>query len=360
MSVHQLKDGRWICQYEKGKDRDRPESIRKYFGRGVGAEIKARAFDKMLHAKKSAPTSPTFMQLAEEFYSAKQQVLAATTKDRWMVRMRGTVLPDLGACLAHEITPGRLEKYAADRTSDGVKRTTIHREISDVRAILKWSIRRRLIAANPMEGYEMPSLDDACLSPPSEAEFGAILACAVPHMQRAMLISWFTGLRPGREELLSLRWESVDLLGKNLYVTSAVKGGMPRRMVPLGAQIMAHFEAWYKEDGGHGYLIHYGGDRVHSLQTAWENAKRRAGITRRIRLYDIRHAFATQLLAAGANLKAVSEIMGHASVDITMRIYQHVGDDLKRAAVDIFDSGIDFLPVTASKPSRSGHGRTPL
>jgi len=356
MSVHCLRDGRWICQYEKGKDRDRPESIRKYFGRGVGAEIKARAFDKTLHAKKAAPTSPSFMQLAEEFYAAKQQVLAATTKDRWMVRMRGTVLPDLGACLAHEITPGRLEKYAADRTSDGVKRTTIHREISDVRAILRWSVRRRLIARNPMDGFEMPTLDDACLSPPSEAEFGAILACAVHHLQRAMLISWFTGLRPGREELLPLRWSSVDLIGKTLMVISAVKGGLPRRMVPLNVHILAHLERWHEEDAksGHDYLIHYGGSRVNSLQSAWENAKRRARITRRIRLYDIRHAFATQLLAAGANLKAVSEIMGHASPDITMRIYQHVSTDLKRQAVEVLGVGMGFYQDTASNPSRSG------
>ncbi len=54
-------------------------------------------------------------------------------------------------------------------------------------------------------------------------------------------------------------------------------------------------------------------------------------------MYDLRHAFATHLLENGADLKSVSEILGHASPDMTMRVYQHVSSDLKRKAVDLLD-----------------------
>jgi len=186
----------------------------------------------------------------------------------------------------------------------------------------------------------MPRKDDARLSPPTEAEFKKILECAPPHLRRAMLVSWFTGLRPGKEELLSLRWEAVDLAGKTLMVISAVKGGLPRRMVPLSNQIVEHLARWYEEDreAGHNYLIHYHGRPIGTCKIAWREAKRRAGITRRLRMYDIRHAFATNLLTMGANLRAVSEIMGHASVHITQQVYQHVPDSLKRDAVNLLDS----------------------
>jgi site-specific recombinase XerD len=207
----------------------------------MGAELQARDFDASLHRKKGpAAGSPRFIDLAHEFLVAKQQVLAQTTIARFLVRMKGTILPDLGSCLAVEITPQKLERYSADRTKDGVKRTTIHREIADIRAVLRWAAKRRLIASNPMAGYEMPTRDDARLSPPSEAEFRAILECAVPHLQRAMLISWHTGLRPGIEELLTLRWDAVDMAGKTLMVISAVKGGLPRRMVPLNKHILEY------------------------------------------------------------------------------------------------------------------------
>jgi integrase len=341
MSTHQLKDGRWICRHEKGKDPERPNANKKYFGRGVEAERAARDFDILLHRKPVKISSPLFLDICEAFIEAKAQVIANTTMARLLVRLNGTILPEIGQAMAAEITPAWLDSYAAGRVKDGVKRTTIHREIADIRSILRWSVKRRLIAANPMEGFEMPRRDDARISPPSEVEFKAILACAVPHLKRAMLISWYTGLRPGIEELLSLRWDAVDMPGGMLLVISAQKGGLPSRMVPLHRDLVDYLRRWYQEDekNGLGFMVHYNGGRVDSLKTAWKNAKRRAMVTRRLRLYDIRHAFITQLLAAGANLKAVSEIAGHASPDMTMRVYQHVSDDLRRQAVDMLGAG---------------------
>lgn len=340
MSVHQLKDGRWIVQHQPGKDPERPTANKKYFGRGLEAERAARDFDALLHAdhrRQARQTSPRFVDLANEYLLAKKMSMSPVNWALTVDKMRLVVLPVIGQMLAHELTPTQIDQYANMRGQDGVKRTTIHREISDIRAVLRWATHRRLLAANPMEGFEMPKRDDARLSPPSEAEFRAILAKAAPHLQRAMLIAYHIGLRPGREELLCLRWEAVDFIGRTLMVISAQKGGMPRRMVPLNAEILAHLHAWYEQDeqNGAGYIVHYHGARVDSLKTAWNAAKKRAKVLRRVRLYDIRHAFATQLLARGANLKAVSEILGHASPDMTMRIYQHVSDDLRRAAVEL-------------------------
>ena len=66
----------------------------------------------------------------------------------------------------------------------------------------------------------------------------------------------------------------------------------------------------------------------------WQAAKRRAGITRRLRLYDLRHAAATKMLARGADLKTVARILGHKSPVTTMTVYQHVSDEQTRAAID--------------------------
>lgn len=51
-------------------------------------------------------------------------------------------------------------------------------------------------------------------------------------------------------------------------------------------------------------------------------------------LYDVRHAFATSALASGADMKAVSEILGHSRPDTTMRVYQHVDAIQHKAAID--------------------------
>ena len=60
----------------------------------------------------------------------------------------------------------------------------------------------------------------------------------------------------------------------------------------------------------------------------------RAGIERRIRPYDLRHAFATMCLDAGADLKCVAEIMGHADETMIVRYYRHTNATALRAAVN--------------------------
>ena len=71
-------------------------------------------------------------------------------------------------------------------------------------------------------------------------------------------------------------------------------------------------------------LIHRKGKPLKRIQTAWENAVERAGITRRIRPYDLRHAFATEAIAAGADIGTVASLMGHSSPLMLLKHYQHV------------------------------------
>lgn len=336
MSVYQLPDGRWLCEYRKGMDPDRPNTNKKYFGRGEAAEKEAREYNALLgFGNRNKQKSPTFIELVNEYTASRRYQMASSTLHNFSIKMDRIILPILGNEMAHALTPKRLDDYIGIRSRAGQKMTTIHRELSDIRAVLNWSYDRNLIANNPMRGFEMPKRDDARIQPPTEQEFKAILECAVPHLKRAMLISWHTGLRPGREELLSLTWQAIDFHSQTITVMSADKGGLPRRIIPLNKTILRYLDEWYSEDekNGYHYLVHYNGKKIDEIKKSWQAAKRRARITRRLRMYDIRHAFATDLLASGANLKAVSEILGHASPDMTMKVYQHVNDDLKRAAV---------------------------
>lgn len=339
MSVHQLKDGRYVCRYPKGKDPEKPESTAKYFGRGEEGRIAAHQFNESLGlSTRHLQNSPLFVELVNAYLNARKHQIAETTMSRMCVRMEGTILPAMGQSMAHSITHDFLDRYVATRVKT-VKSTTAHREVSDVRAVIRWAVLRRLISSNPMDRYEMPKKDGSIITPPSKKELDALVACAVPHLQRGILISYYTGLRPGREELLSLSWDAVDFHSRTINVTSAVKGGIPSRMVPLHDTIYNLLLEWYDEDAkkGYRYIVNYNGRKIDSLRTAWKNAKRRARITRRLRMYDLRHAFVTTLLEKGADLRSVSEIVGHKSTEMTMRVYQHVSTSLKRKTVDLLE-----------------------
>ena len=88
---------------------------------------------------------------------------------------------------------------------------------------------------------------------------------------------------------------------------------------------------------GGDYIIHYHSHKVDAIKKAWYAAKKRARITRRIRLYDIRHTFVTTLPEKGADLKSVSKLAGHATPEMTMKVYQHVSNNLKRSAIDLLE-----------------------
>jgi integrase len=72
------------------------------------------------------------------------------------------------------------------------------------------------------------------------------------------------------------------------------------------------------------------------LRRDFRPALERAKITRgaELRLYDLRHGYATAALESGADVRTTADLMGHASTRMTMEVYQHVSDERKREAAD--------------------------
>jgi site-specific recombinase XerD len=71
-----------------------------------------------------------------------------------------------------------------------------------------------------------------------------------------------------------------------------------------------------------------------NLVRHFKSVLKRAGIPESIRFHDLRHSCATFLIAQGVHMKVVSEILGHASIGITMDVYGHVSADTQRTALD--------------------------
>ncbi len=342
MSVHKRPDGRWFVVW-----REAGRQVRRYFGRGLEAESRAREFDKGRSRawvrRTPEVNAAAFADLVNAYIAAKSASMQPESIKNFEWKMIGVILPEIGHLKAALLTPARLDLYVAKRLKsprelqDGSKRypkrTTIHREISDVKAVLNWSVRRRYIAFNPAAGFEMPRRDDAILMPPSADEVQRLVDVAPDHLRRGILLSYYLGLRPGTRELFALTWQDVDIDGGTVLVRSAAKGGPRLRVVPIHAGLAPIIAGWRKTDDGKGPLIHYKGRAVASLKRSFITAKARAGITRRLPLYALRHAFASILLAAQADLKSVSEILGHSRPDTTTRIYQHTDRAMHEAAI---------------------------
>ena len=364
MAVTQLKDGRWVVSYRKGTIPEAPNRTREYFGRGIAGSQAAEQRNKELGFGRRKPQQkknlPTFGDITAQYQEAKFAHNTATTKSGRYYKLKSVILPELGHLPVDRLTRRRLDQYVNKRLAtqvtawtgpeckrvkrklvdaDGnprfIKATTVHRELSDIMAIMAWAVENRKIAFNPIAGYKKPKRDDASIRPPSLSETNELLKYAPDHLVRAITIAWYTGTRPGAIELLQLKWSDVDWERRCLFVIGARKGGPVRRVVPLDDGIMASLKKWYQADGENDnrYMITFHGKPIKRITTAWNTTKAIAGITRRLRPYDLRHAFVTYLLEGGADLKSVSTMAGHSRTDTTTRIYQHINMDLMRDSI---------------------------
>lgn len=82
-----------------------------------------------------------------------------------------------------------------------------------------------------------------------------------------------------------------------------------------------------------GHIVEYKGKPVTTIRKSFNNACDLAGITVPVRMYDLRHLFATTMLANGADLAAVSKLMGHSTVKMTADVYYHYMEGEKERAV---------------------------
>jgi integrase len=367
MSVSQTKDGRWYAQFRKGRDPERPQANKRYFGRGDEAKANAEQWLTNLPDRRRAIKDGqySFSQLANEYLSAKVSTMSETDMDNTITKLTGIISPRIGHYPASGINHSRLDKYVSSRMQDTVKvhigkgkkkdtgkrisKSTIHRDLSIIRAILNWGVKRKLLSVSPMAGYEMPQRDDQIILPPTQEEFDAILKAAAPHCQRMILISYYTGLRPGKTEAYNLTWDNVDMHANTITIVSAKKGGIPLRVVPINSSFKEYLEQWKEKDDKEKikYLISWNGRPVTgSMKTAWASAKRRAGITKPLRPYSLRHKTVSDMLAAGADVGSVAQIVGHSDPQMTLKVYQQTNSLTKQSAIDTLGVTCNVTPTS--------------
>lgn len=223
------------------------------------------------------------------------------------------------------------------RSERDLKQRTIHRKVSIVKSALNWGVSEGYIETHNLVAYKCEKGEDTQIVPPSPDEVIAIYNAAPPHLQRVISISFMFGLRVGSSELFKLKWSDFDLKRQLAHVPASKKNkGLTYRRVDIRDDFVKKLRKWQKEDTTLDieYVINWKAKPVTTIKRSWKTALKNAGIKRRIRPYDLRHAFATEALAAGADIKSVAEIMGHADTSMIHKHYQHVLDKQKKAAVE--------------------------
>lgn len=216
-----------------------------------------------------------------------------------------------------------------------IKQTTCRRRLTVLKAVLRWSHAHDF--CGPVNFPAMANGANEKFVPPSPAEIQAMLQVAPPHIQRVIILGSQFGIRIGASELFRLIWQDVDFELGIIRIKAANKNpNAPWREVPIRQSLQPVLRQWHSEDMAQGvnYVVSYKGKPVLKIKRAWANTLKNAGIQRRIRPYDLRHAFATELIAQGVDIGTIAKLMGHSSPNMIYQHYQYVLDKQKKTAVE--------------------------
>jgi len=234
-----------------------------------------------------------------------------------------------------QITSKDVDDYKLLRARK-VKSSTINRELACLSHLLNYAKRRKLFfGENPVSISKLlpeHNMVDRILTTEEEAK---LLNSSSPELRAIIICALNTAMRKG--EILTLRWENVDLENNIITLEHTNTKSKKTRRIPINSTLRTLLlEQRLKGMGSDYVFVSSKGTpyaRHDSLKQAFIGACKRSSI-KGLRFHDLRHTAATRMVESGVSIVVVSRILGHADLKTTMR-YAHPEDSLKEAVENL-------------------------
>jgi len=271
-----------------------------------------------------------------------------------------------------EITPHVVDQYLQKTKlkQSHLKPSTINRRIVILKALLNKAVTWDFLDKSRLAGYKMLKVDKQPITRVLSQEEEKALRAALEQRQQTMreervsynkwakqrsyelkpvlsqhftdyvypivLTALNTGMRKG--EIFNLTWENVNFNTRMLTVVGASSKSGNTRVIPMNDETFKVLKKWQAQTTNTGLVFpsKVTNERLDNIDQAWHSVLSDAKIND-LRFHDLRHTFASMLVRSGADLNTVRELMGHSSLEMTLR-YSHTNMDSKKSAVRILDN----------------------
>jgi integrase len=291
---------------------------------------------------------------------SKRQVWESSTRHVMDQSARSVTFADTALA---ELRPSHLEAWVKKMQDDGLEPSTIRTRFSNVRSVIRAAVHDRFMAREITARIKLPRVRKAAaaMTIPTAEEVGAVLRLADEWFGPYVAVCAFAGLRRG--EACALRVGDVDFLRKELHVQRQVQwtddGRMEIRPPKYGSErivfipdglltiLAEHIRVRRPGDDPArwmfpGYLDEAAPAHAARVNRFWRATRAKAGID--YKLHDLRHYYASGLIAAGCDPVTVQRALGHSSAAMTLTVYSHLwpdaSDRTRAAAGDMLDHAL--------------------
>jgi integrase len=372
-SISRRKNGGWMAQYTvytaKGRKRHTLDGKSR-------AEVSERLTKAMADRDGGVVYESAKITVGEYLDSWLRDSVRGTVKEttyaNYSYIIRVHISPALGRLKLKSLTPAHVRGFYGEKARTNLSSATVKKMHIVLRRALSQAVSEGLAPRNAADSVKPPqvSAPGEEIRPLNPEECSAFLeASRGERFEPLYVLAVHCGLREG--ELLALRWEDVDLEvakpallvrrtltrgenGRGWVVGASTKSGKGRR-VRLTRRAVATLKdhrkrqleekmrlagLWQDQDlvfpNQIGSLLNPSNRRNRSFK----RIKARSGVREVLRFHDLRHTCATLLLREGVNVKVVSEMLGHASITITLNTYSHVLPDMQDSAADAMEAAL--------------------
>ncbi len=347
LNIYHRKDGRWEGRISRGKRKD---GKRKY--QYILARTKEEVVTRMAEIRKSEqPTGvcgSSITALWNEWFRSIQHLVKESTAANYLMKAQKHILPVFGEKSVNSIKSDDIYAFISQKQKAGLSVRYVADIVILLKTIFKYAVKTYHIF-NPLDGITLPKKKAPEIQLLDESEQADLQGYISNHQNRSTLgtaLSMTTGIRIG--ELCALQWRDIDLEKRILTVRKTMqriqcptetsktkliitdpKSESSQRKIPIPDCMMSFLHKFKGNDED--FILSGNAKPIepramqYRFQTILKNAKLPS-----IHFHALRHMFASNCVKLGFDVKALSELLGHSSVEITLNRYVHSSFEQKR------------------------------
>jgi len=359
-NIYKRKDGRWEGRYIKSKSPTGKTSYGYVYSKTY-RDVKAKLHDAItscsnITIQPEVVSHDCFSSIASDWFDNVTAQIKESTANKYQNLLQSYILPAYGEQILEHITYDFIENQCIElllhggERGDGLSPKTVTDVLSVIRSILKFAIRKGKVV--PCDGSDIQIKQVPCsmriLNKTEQEKLCTYLYSEINPCNVGILVCLFTGLRIG--EICALRWEDVSFSEQTIYVHQTLqriqdrtdstrktrvvlttpKSACSIRTIPIPEPLIKILIDY--KTSMRGFLLTNSESKFvepRTMQNRFKKALEYNGIEQ-ANFHALRHTFATRCVELGFDVKSLSEILGHATVNITMNRYVHPTLEMKK------------------------------